>query len=98
MYALPDGRGVDAQELGDLLGGHLFEIAQHEGLAIDVGQPVEAGPWLLSQQLPVEKLVGPARRPQLGRLRGVGAVGIEPGQERLEGLGGTPPRNAGRPR
>ena len=49
MDALADRGGLEAEDLGHLGSGHLLEVAEDEGLAVQLGQPFDpgAGPLLI---------------------------------------------------
>jgi hypothetical protein len=39
--------------------GHILEVAQHEGLPIQIGQPRDAFASLFGKELPIQQFVGP---------------------------------------
>jgi hypothetical protein len=71
MHPLAHRGGVDAEEARHLARVQLLEVAEHEGLAVEIRQLLQGGPRLLRQELFVQEVVGPARRPELRGLRRV---------------------------
>ena len=62
MHPLAHRGGVDAEEARHLARVQLLEVAEHEGLAIEVRQPPECVPRLLRKEHLVQEVVGPPRR------------------------------------
>ena len=95
MHALSHRGRFQAQHLRHVRRGQLLEVAQDEGLAVWLGQAIDARARLLGQELPVDDLFRVAGRTELGRSGGVPALGVEAGQELLQRLRRPPgPRAA----
>ena len=63
MHTLPHGCRLDVERLRHLRGGHVFEVAQDECLAIEIGQPGDDVARPAGEHLAIDELVCVATRP-----------------------------------
>ena len=86
MDALPHRRGIHTERVCHVSGGHLLEVAEHERIAIEVGQTRDDIARLLGEELTIQDFIGAGGHLQLSRRGGMPPLRVELRQELIERL------------